>query len=225
MKMRDACRALLALMPLVCAPSVNAQPAPSQAAAVPPTAANSPAPTQALGRLFYTPAQRAALDDMRRRPQAAIVPEQTTALPPAPEYVTLNGIVRRSDGATTIWLNDKQVRGRESEEGLRISPARRASTPNHVTVVVPQTGHAVDLKVGQQLEVNSGAVKERYRAPPRPRPPAEATAPKAPTEPAAPAQRSGRDKPRDPFDPMDRPAAAATPSSAPAAKGNVAPKS
>lgn len=227
MKMPDALRALLATMTLVCVPTVSAQTAPPSPAAPPQAAASSPAPAQSLGRLFYTPAQRATLDDMRRRPQASITPEQKASLPPTPEYVTLNGIVRRSDGATTVWLNDKQVRGRESEEGLQISPTRRGSAPNHVTIVVPQTGNAVDLKVGQQLEVNSGAVKERYRAPARPQPVAEAAAPKAPSEPAPRERRSGREREilRDLLDEMDRPSGPGSPSPAPAAKGNVAPKS
>lgn len=142
----------------------------------------SPASSPSLGRLFYTPAQRATLDEMRRRPQKAAATEEKAPRPPAPEYVTLNGVVRRSDGTTTVWLNDRQVRGRESQEGLLIAPARRTAAPNHVTVRVPETGRIVELKVGQQLEVNSGAVKESYRAPRRPSPMAQAPASKPPVE-------------------------------------------
>ncbi len=221
MKIHVARIALVAGIPLISTLDVCAQALP----AAPIGSASQPAATApAMGRLFYTPAQRATLDDMRKRPQAALALEQKSSLPPAPEYVTLNGIVRRSDGATTVWLNDKQVRGRESEEGLKISPARSGSTPNHVTVVVPQTGHAVDLKVGQQLEVNSGAVKERYRSAPRPQSIAEAAPPKAPVE-SAPRERRGtreREILRDLLDEIDRPAASAAPT--PNAKGSIAPK-
>jgi hypothetical protein len=147
-----------------------AQPVPGMPAA--PATAAVPAPhaaePAAMGRLFFTPAQRAALDELRRRPQAVAQQGDRAPLPPAPEYVTLNGVVRRSDGVTTVWLNDKPVRGRQSDDGLRIVPSKRAGPPSGITVVVPQTGRAVDLKVGQQLEVNSGEVKERYRMPPRP---------------------------------------------------------
>jgi hypothetical protein len=189
------------------------------------TQAAAAAASPAMGRLFYTPAQRAALDDMRRRPQAATAAQPNATLPPPPEYVTLNGVVRRSDGATTVWLNDRQVRGRVSEEGLRISPTPRTSTPNRVTVVVPQTGHVVDLKVGQQLEVNSGAVKEGYRTPPRPQVTAEAAAPKAPAEPPpATERRVGREMEllRELLEHYDRPATAGSP--APQANGGTAPK-
>lgn len=226
MKVRASRIALVASIPLIAALDVCAQalPSPTGSAPQPQPATIAPAPAPTLGRLFYTPAQRAALDDMRKRPQAALALEQASSLPPAPEYVTLNGIVRRSDGATTVWLNDRQVRGRESVEGLKISPARTGSTPNHVTVVVPQTGRTVDLKVGQQLEVNSGTVNERYRSPPRPQAVAEAAPPKAPVESPPRERRSGREREilRDLLDGIDRPAAPAA--SAPDAKSNVAPK-
>jgi len=123
-----------------------------------------------MGRLFFTPAQRAAMDEARRRPPAAVADSQAQKppLPPPPGYVTLNGVVRRSDGATTVWLNNKQVRGRESDEGVLVRPSRAGTAPGSVTVQVPQTGRMVDIRVGQQLEVNSGEVKEAYRAAPAP---------------------------------------------------------
>lgn len=186
MSTRIARALLFALMPL--AGWVGAQPQPPAVTAAVP--ATSPDAGAALGRLFYTPAQRAALDEQRRRPQGAVAAEPATAAPAAPEYVTLNGIVRRSDGATTVWLNDRQVRGRETHEGLRITPARPTAPPNHVTVRVPQTGQVVDLKVGQQLEVNSGAVKERYRDPQ----PAPASAQTPPSTPRAAEATTPRDR-------------------------------
>ena len=129
----------------------------------------APAPT--LGRLFFTPEERARLDALRRRPPPAQQPPVAAAQPEsiphaeAPKYLTLNGVVRRSDGSTTVWLNNKPVRGQTTAEGIVVAPSGRAGTPGNVTVRVPQTGRSVDLKVGQQLEVNSGRVQEGYRAP------------------------------------------------------------
>lgn len=216
-----ACLLWLAIVPAV---------APLAAEPVPAGAPAEVSEGAALGRLFYTPAQRAALDEMRRRPQRA-AQEDKSPLPPPPEYVTLNGIVRRSDGATTVWLNDKQVRGRESEDGLQIAPPRRGALPGGVTVRVPQTGHVVDLKVGQQLDVNSGEVKERYRAPQRTSPPthAEAPPPTLPQE-TAPARerRSSREREalRDLLREIESPAATAPPASPPPASpaGSPAPR-
>lgn len=154
----------VAANPVPAIPTPSAAPAGQSTAPSPPTS-NA---TADMGRLFFTPAQRVSMDEARRRPQVADTQAQKPSLPPPPGYVTLNGIVRRSDGATTIWLNNKQVRGRESDEGVRVSPSRSGTAPGSVTVQVPQTGRVVDIKVGQQLEINSGEVKEAYRAPPSP---------------------------------------------------------
>lgn len=51
-----------------------------------------------LGRLFNTPQHRAILDEMRAR-NMQISPRQQT------DVIRLDGIVRRSDGHNTVWLN------------------------------------------------------------------------------------------------------------------------
>ena len=154
--------------------------APSAFAAEPSKAPAPPAPAQpsvvqapqavpvatSLGRLFFSPEERATIDEMRRRPAAVAAP-QPKALPPAPEYVTLNGIVRRSDGSSSVWLNDRMLEGRRTADGLEVTESRRAPGPGNVTVKVQQAGRSVDLRVGQQLDVTSGKVQERYQTAPR----------------------------------------------------------
>jgi hypothetical protein len=152
----------------VAADAVPAIPAPTIVQRAVPGTPASDAPAD-LGRLFFTPAQRAAMDEARRRPQAAPGAQaQEPPQPPPSGSVTLNGIVRRSDGATTIWLNNKQVRGRKSDDGVLVRPSRVGAAPGSVTVQLPQTGRVVDIRVGQQLEIDSGEVKEAYRAAPSP---------------------------------------------------------
>ena len=58
----------------------------------------------ALGRLFYTPAQRARLDAMRQ--QVTVVGLSDEA------YFTFNGVVRRSSGKDTHWINGQSQAGR-----------------------------------------------------------------------------------------------------------------
>ncbi len=153
----------------VAADAVPAIPAPTIVQRAVPGTPASDAPAE-LGRLFFTPAQRAAMDEARRRPQAAVADTQAQEPPQPPPSgsVTLNGIVRRSDGATTVWLNNKQVRGRKSDDGVLVRPSRVGAAPGSVTVQLPQTGRVVDMRVGQQLEIDSGEVKEAYRAAPSP---------------------------------------------------------
>jgi hypothetical protein len=172
------------------------QPAPAGAPPQPPAAtqASQPSPVKAeLGRMFYEPAQRAALDEARRRPPPAVaVAPPVQKLPPPPEYVRLDGVVRRSDGTTSIWLNNRLVEGRRSSEGLEVAASKRA--PGNVTVNVPQAGRSVELRVGQQLEVTSGKVQEGYRLPPA-HVPAASPVPRAESEPAEPAAKSAARRP------------------------------
>ena len=51
-----------------------------------------------LGRLFFTPEQRAQLDTLRIK---KVVASQTKD-EPAPEFITYNGIIRRSDGKAIV---------------------------------------------------------------------------------------------------------------------------
>ena len=117
-----------------------------------------------LGRMFFTPEQRATLDKSRRqslRPEP--VPEFKAPPPPLPQNVSVTGLIRRSDGKHTIWLNNHVVDERQTS-GIHAGISRR---DNHVRLRVPDDGKSVDLKVGQTLEIVSGSIGENYarRAP------------------------------------------------------------
>ena len=191
---------------------VTALPASAQStapAAPPPAGATAPAAqapaapeVRVLGRLFFTPAERARLDELRRRPPpappevASAAKPEPPAAPPSPQYVTLNGVVRRSDGTTTVWLNNKPVTGPRSEDGLVVTPSGRSGSGN-VTVRVPETGRSVDLKVGQQVEMRSGQVQEAYESPPAVAAAAAAAEPRAPEPAPAPATPRRPNRERD----------------------------
>jgi len=120
-----------------------------------------PAPAQEqLGRLFFTPAQRASLDVARsQRARAALStekPEQEAA--PVPQTITYSGVLRRSDGKTTVWINNQPVNDRESAGAAAIVGQVRPD--GSVTLQVPQSGRSVILKPGQSVELLSGAVEE-----------------------------------------------------------------
>ena len=120
-----------------------------------------------IGRLFFTPAQRASLDVARsQRTRAAVATERTEQLvveQPVPQTITYGGMVRRSDGQTTVWINDRAVDGREAADGATI--IRRVGPDGAVTLEVPQSKRRVDLKVGQSVEVLSGSIGDSYRTP------------------------------------------------------------
>lgn len=121
-----------------------------------------PAPAQErLGRLFFTPAQRASLDVARsQRARAALAPDKSEEAAPVPQTITYGGLVRRSDGKTTVWINNQAVHDRESPGAAAIVGRVRAD--GSVTLQVPQSGRSVSLKPGQSVELLSGAVEEGY---------------------------------------------------------------
>jgi hypothetical protein len=117
---------------------------------------------QSIGRLFYTPGERAQLDAVRTQkptPQAAAAAQE----PPRPtsQTITYSGIVRRSDGRSTLWLNNKAVDEKDALSSLAVTGRVR---PNgEVTLQVPETGASINLKVGQRAEMQTGHVVESRR--------------------------------------------------------------
>ena len=116
----------------------------------------SAAYADSLGRLFFTPEQRLLLDNARR--QKVKIEEQSEEQ--APEIVSLNGVVKRSDGHTTVWLNNRALSDRHAPGGVTITSQGTASDP--VTFTMPQGERAVRLRVGQNLDVTTGQVVEPF---------------------------------------------------------------
>jgi hypothetical protein len=113
-----------------------------------------------IGRLFFTPAERAQLDIARTHkktaaPAAAPAAEEET---PVPQVVTYGGLVRRSDGRSMLWLNDRLL---EEKEALRGPALQGKVRPDGaVSLRTPQSGSSVEIKVGQSVELLSGKVAE-----------------------------------------------------------------
>lgn len=81
------------------------------------------------GRLFYTPTQRAMLNDARVRKQTD-PPNTSAAAPslPAPAPVSFDGVITRSDGVATHWVNGRPQVGRSSDKVRNLKPGQtRAS--------------------------------------------------------------------------------------------------
>jgi hypothetical protein len=133
----------------------------------------------ALGRLFFTPAQRAQIDEARRRPAAPEPVREAVVAPaqPQPQSLSVDGIVRRNDGQATVWVNRKPTAAPEQAGAVRIGPVRDAS--DGADLRLPDGGRRVRIKVGQEVDVQSGRIQERYRQP------AAAPQPVAPEMPAA----------------------------------------
>ncbi|HSS46973.1 MAG TPA: hypothetical protein VLL03_06125 [Burkholderiales bacterium] len=121
------------------------------------------ASAEPMGRLFFTPAQRETLDNARR--QNIKIDVETEA--PTLESISVNGVVKRSDGESIIWINNRPIKNQRAPGGIKITP--RDTDRARVNVQFPQSGRNVDLKVGQSLDAVSGQVVESFQ---RPVPPA-----------------------------------------------------
>jgi len=118
-------------------------------------AATSAGAQQSLGRLFFTPEQRAALDARRKaripdKPAAAVTAESPTA--------RVDGHVVRSGGRSTVWVNGEPAPEGVEQEGLRVRPRR--GDPGQVSVTVGDSARSFDLRVGQKLDRGSGEVRD-----------------------------------------------------------------
>jgi hypothetical protein len=167
---------------------------------------------QPMGRLFYTPAERAQLDAMRTqkpppKQAAAAAPQEQPR--PTSRTITYSGIVRRNDGKSTLWLNNKPVDEKDALSGLAVSG--RVRPDGAVTFQNPETGARIDLKVGQRAELHTGRVGEARRD--NPEAARKDEAPKAdPTRPAADAKADPlRGKAAPEQEPVERKAEATPP--------------
>ncbi|NSL56631.1 hypothetical protein [Uliginosibacterium aquaticum] len=104
--------------------------------AEPVATAESSTQENGIGRLFHSRQQRAILDELRRR-NARIGEEQES------DSITLQGIVRRSGGQSTVWINGRAHHDRAPVAALG---ERSAS-------VFVGEGKTRELKVGERIQL------------------------------------------------------------------------
>ena len=114
-----------------------------------------PAASQAqeLGRLFFTPEQRASLDARRK----ARVPDKPAAVVVASPVTRVDGYVKRSAGPSTVWINGESV-PENAPEAPRIDTSRGAS--GSVSISVGEAGSRVRLRPGETLDRGNGEVRD-----------------------------------------------------------------
>lgn len=129
--------------------------------------ASAPAAAAELGRLFTTPEQRALIDRMRAEPGAAAEPAPAAEAAPEPAVreaaapsLALDGLVRRSKGRATVWVNGQAIAfpgpGRASVAGIeQIAPPGEAGVR-----ITTSAGRAVELMPGQRYLPRADRVRD-----------------------------------------------------------------
>ena len=85
------------------------------------------------GRLFFTPAQRAQLEQMRARPATRDAVSRPDYIPP----VRFDGVVVRSDGKSTRWVNGRAQVGTAGPGGLKPGQIRADGKTYEAYQVLP----------------------------------------------------------------------------------------
>jgi hypothetical protein len=113
-------------------------------------------------RLFTTPSERAALDRVRAATEHQPVVERPlprkVEVKPLPQ-VQLDGLVKRSSGEDTVWIN-----GAEVEAGTRRGEVSVTSVRDGGNARILLSGKkALTLKPGQRFDPESGQVRDRVQ--------------------------------------------------------------
>ncbi|MBS0336996.1 MAG: hypothetical protein JSS40_09350 [Proteobacteria bacterium] len=115
---------------------------------------SSPALGEDLGRLFFTPEQRSALDARRK----ARIPDKPSAVVVESPVTRVDGFVSRRGGKSTTWVNGEAVPEGTQPEGLRVRPKRNDT--GRVIVNIGESETPVDLKIGQSFDRGTGEVRD-----------------------------------------------------------------
>jgi hypothetical protein len=110
-----------------------------------------------LGRLFYSPQERTMMNAQRNRDAGMLT---------GGEKLSVDGLVVRSSGKSTVWLNG--VPSHENRPPADIAITRRQGPGGKVQLRLPASGRDVELQVGQTLDATSGKVRDAYDSPSKP---------------------------------------------------------
>ena len=130
-----------------------------------------------LGRLFFSPAERVALERARHaqpevsaeaapEPEIAdVILEPVADEPEITETVTVNGYVRRSNGPETVWVNGMDsFTGNFGELGIDSRGVRLEQ--QQVRVPLGESRRGILLKPGQAFDPIDDEITEAYEQQP-----------------------------------------------------------
>ena len=132
--------------------------------------------SQQLGRLFSKPNERSNLNVIRQNQKLKITPaadaQQSAVITEAtpielPDPITLQGYVKRNDGAAnTLWINGQAVQENSNVDHVKIGKlnqkgfSNKGASTEGVDVKIPANGKQIRLKAGQMYEPESNKVYE-----------------------------------------------------------------
>ena len=109
----------------------------------------------ALDKLFTTSNQRQKIDAFRKGNNIGAVREQV-----GPTDVKIQGIVKRSNGKNTVWVNGQSTLESNTVGGVRVNSGTIDSRTNKVAISV--NNKSVRLKPGQVWSEDTGQISDSY---------------------------------------------------------------
>ncbi|MDT8452258.1 MAG: hypothetical protein RQ936_05875 [Gammaproteobacteria bacterium] len=103
---------------------------------------------QSLKTLFTTPQQRQAIDSDRRNSRAS-----GNQIQDGPSSIQLNGIVKRSNGKSVVWINGRNTMDSTNVEGYKVY-SNAINAGNKTPVMVD--GKKIYLKPGETWSEGAG---------------------------------------------------------------------
>lgn len=120
-----------------------------------------------FGRLFSRPNERSKLDVMRQNQKLKVIapePVDNGTEEPAPvtlpDPITLQGYVKRSDGSSTVWINNQPVQEGSTVNNVNIGRLNENAKQGTLDVKIPANGKHIRLKAGQIYEPETNQIKE-----------------------------------------------------------------
>ena len=133
-----------------------------------------------FGRFYTSSRQRVQLDELRQqRPQDDVVIEVVPDILPEIiddeeevtiiDSITLNGLVYRSDGKNSAWVNNNSTNEGNIETQF-IKVMEQDVQSNTVDIILPDNQTNIKLKVGQQYDIHSQTIYDLVKDPSNPPP-------------------------------------------------------
>lgn len=128
-----------------------------------------------FGRLFSKPNERNNLNTLRQNQNLKVINTQEAPQPEIilnpepvelPDPITMQGYVKRSDGATTLWINNKAVQENSTVDKVKIGKlnqrgfSSKGASTEGVDVKIPANGKHIRLKAGQMYAPENNKVYE-----------------------------------------------------------------
>lgn len=124
---------------------------------------SAPLTAAELGRLFFTPAERAQLDLLRDSGGQASQLKQNESTAPL-QTISLDGVLQRKGGTVHSWVN-----GASSQAGilLPVKLGRQIDSNRALAMELPD-GTQIRPKTGQWFDLMQGTLYENYERQPAP---------------------------------------------------------